>query len=79
MTKPLFLARLIGSQAEMGAQHGRLAADDAVRLLEFYKTMPERTLAGDLPKAGKLAVRLLANAWQSNLARTRPPELVART
>lgn len=79
MTKPLFLARLIGTQAEMGAQHGRLAADDAVRLLEFYKTMPERTLAGDLPKLGKLAVRLVANAWQSNLARTRPPELLART
>lgn len=79
MTKPLFLARLTGTQEQMGAQHGRLTADDAVRLLEFYKTMPERTLAGDLGAIGKLAVRTLANAWQHNLTRTRPPELAART
>ena len=79
MTKPLFLARLTGTQEQMGAQHGRLTATDAVRLLEFYKTMPERTLAGDLGIVGKLAVRALANAWQQNLTRTRPPELAART
>ncbi len=79
MTKPLFLARLTGTQEQMGAQHGRLTAADAVRLLEFYKTMPERTLAGDLGTVGKLAVRAFANAWQHNLSRTRPPELAART
>lgn len=78
-TKPLFLARLVGSQAEMGAQHGALTAADAARLLDFYQTMPERTLAGDLGGAGKLAIRTLANAWQSRLVRTRPPELAART
>ncbi|MEO7097637.1 MAG: hypothetical protein ABI175_30525, partial [Polyangiales bacterium] len=79
MTKPLFLARLVGTQEQMGAQHGRLTAADAIRLLEFYKTMPERTLAGDMGGVGKLAVRTLANAWQHNLTRTRPPELAART
>ena len=79
MTKPLFLVRLIGTQAEMGAQHGRLTAADAVRLLAFYKTMPERTLAGDLGAPGKLCVRALANTWQANLTRTRPAEFLART
>ncbi len=79
MTKPLFLARLAGTQEQMGAQHGALTATDAIRLLEFYKTMPERTLAGDMGGAGKLAVRTLANAWQANLSRSRPPELAART
>ena len=78
-TRPLFLARLVGTQEEMGAQHGRLVAEDAVRLYDFYKTMPERTLAGDLPKAGKLVVRAIANAWQARLARERPAELAART
>jgi len=79
MTKPLFLARLVGTQEQMGAQHGRLTAADAVRLLDFYKTMPERVLAGDMGGAGKLAIRALANAWQHSLTRTRPPEFAART
>ncbi|MBA3394320.1 MAG: hypothetical protein H0T89_16865 [Deltaproteobacteria bacterium] len=79
MTRPLFLARLIGTQAQMGAQHGALVAADAARLLEFYRTMPERTLAGDMGTAGKLAVRALATSWQARLARERPPELVARS
>ena len=79
MTRPLFVARLQGTQAEMGAQHGRLVAEDAARLYGFYKTMPERTLAGTLPKAGKLVVRAIANAWQARLARERPADLTART
>jgi hypothetical protein len=77
--RSLFVARLRGTQAQMGAQHGRLVADDAVRLYNFYKTMPERTLAGDMPRPAKLAVRAIANAWQARLARERPPELAART
>lgn len=79
MTRPLFLARLIGTQAQMGAQHGRLTAADAARLLDFYKTMPERTLAGDLGAPGRLAVRAVASAWQARLARDRPPALAERT
>jgi len=78
MTKQLFVARLVGSQAEMGAQHGRLVADDARRLLAFYRTMPERQLAGGRSGVEKLLVRRIANAWQARLARDRPPELVAR-
>ena len=79
MTKPLFVARLSGTQEEMGAQHGRLVAEDAVRLFRFYRTMPERTLAGDMPAPAKLAVRAIATAWQARLARERPPEFAART
>lgn len=77
--QPLYLARLAGTQAEMGAQHGRLTAADAARLLAFYRTMPERILAGDLPRPARLAVRALAQAWQARLARSRPAELVARS
>ena len=78
MTRSLFVARLQGTQAEMGAQHGALVADDARRLLAFYRTMPERQLAGGRPALEKLAVRRVAAAWQARLARERPPELVAR-
>jgi hypothetical protein len=73
------LARLAGTQAEMGAQHGRLVAADAARLLAFYRTMPERTLAGDLGAIGKLAVRAITTAWQARLARDRPADFAART
>jgi hypothetical protein len=79
MTRPLFVARLRGTQTEMGTQHGRLVADDAARLYEFYKTMPERTIAGGLPLPAKLAARAFANAWQARLAKDRPAELAART
>lgn len=78
-TPSLFLARLAGTQAEMGAQHAQLVAPDAARLLEFYRTMPERTLAGDLGAAGKRVVRALATAWQARLARDRPADFAART
>src|SRR5689334_6712271 len=82
-TKPLFLARLVGTQAEMGAQHGRLVAEDAVRLVEFYRTMPERTLAGDLGgivgMLGRIAARGLAWTWQARLHRDRPAELLDRS
>ena len=77
--RPLFVARLAGTQEEMGAQHGHLVAEDAVRLYGFYRTMPERTLAGDTALPGKLAARGLAMAWQARLARDRPRELAART
>jgi hypothetical protein len=82
-TKPLFLARLAGTQAEMGAQHGAMVADDAVRLVEFYRTMPERALVGDLRglagKVGRTIARGLATAWQARLAKDRPAELADRS
>lgn len=79
----LFTAYLAGTQAEMGAQHGKLVADDAHRLLEFYRTMPERALAGDLQgflgQFGRAAARHVARTWQSRLAKDRPAELVERS
>ena len=83
MTRPLFMARLAGTQAEMGAQHGRLVAADASHLVEFYRTLPERTLAGGMTgiagRVGRVAARGLARAWQERLLRDRPRELVARS
>lgn len=75
----LFVARLAGTQAEMGAQHARLAAHDAARLIEFYRAMPERALAGDAGALGKLAVRAIAAVWQTRLLRDRPAAFAART
>jgi hypothetical protein len=79
----LFTAYLAGTQAEMGAQHGKLVADDAHRLLEFYRTMPERALVGDLKGIagviGRGIARGLATAWMARLHRDRPAELVARS
>jgi len=83
MTRPLSLIRLAGTQTEMGAQHGRFAAADAVRLFEFYRSMPERALAGDLTgpvgALGRAAVRKLASTWQTRLMKDRPTELAARS
>jgi hypothetical protein len=77
--KPLWLARLVGTQAEMGAQHGKLAAADAARLVGFYSTMPERALAGDGGTVVRRVIRGIANAWQARLVRDRPAELAARS
>lgn len=77
--RPLFVARLVGSQEEMGAQHGRLVAADAQRMFRFYQTMPERTLAGGGGPGSRFVVRQVANAWQARLARERPADFAART
>jgi hypothetical protein len=83
MTKPLFMARLAGTQEAMGAQHGRMVADDARELVAFYRTMPERALVGGVPGLGgriaSLFARGVATAWQASLARSRPAELAARS
>jgi len=75
----LFTARLAGTQEEMGAQHGRLVADEARALLAFYRTMPERALAGGEGVLGKAVVRAAATALQARLSRERPAELAARS
>ncbi|HET9988255.1 MAG TPA: hypothetical protein VFQ65_07040, partial [Kofleriaceae bacterium] len=77
--KPFLMARLAGTQTEMGAQHGALVAADAARLIAFYNTMPERALAGDMGGLGRRVVRTIARAWQARLVRHRPPELAARS
>jgi len=75
----LYTARLAGTQEEMGAQHGRLVADHALSLLEFYRTMPERAIAGGEGPVSRAIVRAAATALQTRLARERPPELLARS
>ena len=79
----LTMIRLTGTQAQMGAQHGRLVAGDAARLLAFYRSLPERALAGDLRGAagavGRGVVRTVTTAWQARLARERPEPLAARS
>ena len=75
----LYTARLAGTQEEMGAQHGRLVADHARSLLEFYRTMPERAIAGGEGPMARALVRAAARALQARLGRERPPELAARS
>jgi len=75
----LFTARLQGTQEEMGAQHGALVADHARELLEFYRTMPERAIAGGEGPIARAVVRGAARALQARLGRERPPELLARS
>lgn len=75
----LYLSRLAGTQEQMGTQHGGFAAEDARRLFAFYRTMPERALAGDSSALERFIVRQLATAWQASLARTRPADFAART
>jgi hypothetical protein len=83
MRKPLFMARLAGTQEAMGAQHGRMVAADARELVEFYRTMPERALVGGVSGvAGRVAsfvARGVATAWQASMTRSRPDDLEARS
>jgi len=79
MTPNLHLTRLTGTQEQMGAQHGAFAPVAARKLFAFYRTMPERALAGDVSALQRFVVRQVATAWQASLARTRPAELSART
>jgi hypothetical protein len=77
--KPFMMARLAGTQEQMGAQHGALVADDAARLFAFYRSMPERALAGDAGPIARGVVRAVATAWQARLVRDRPVVYAART
>nr|HEX4315898.1 C45 family autoproteolytic acyltransferase/hydrolase [Kofleriaceae bacterium] len=70
---------MTGTQAEMGAQHGRLVAGDAKRLLEFYRAMPANQLAGGEGRLAQAVMSRFAEAWQRRLASARPAELAART
>lgn len=75
----IFTARLSGTQEQIGAQHGALVAAEARALLGFYRTMPERALAGGEGALVRTIARGLATAMQARLHRERPPELVARS
>ena len=83
--KPLWIARLAGSQEEMGRQHGALlaAAGGADAVLDHYRDMPSRMVVGDAPAATRavasLAVRGVTEALLVKLAADRPAELRDRS
>lgn len=83
---PLAIISVEGSQAEMGAQHGRMTADlggwrDSV---DYYPTMPGTMLAGvgSAPLKRRLMVALSRRVLRpllDRLHRHRPAELAARS
>ena len=74
MTRPLFLARLAGTQAEMGAQHGRLVADDAGRLLDV---LPHDARAHARRRHAAAPARLAARAARGRVAGAARPRAAA--
>ncbi len=83
--RPLFVARVAGSQEEMGRQHGALlaAAGGADRTIEHYRDMPVRALVGGLPAPVRglaaAGLRGISARLLRKLEAHRPPELVARS
>ena len=83
--RPLWIARVTGTQEEMGHQHGRLlaAAGGADAVLGHYRDMPVRLAVGDAAPAARavatLAVRGVTEALLVRLDADRPAELRARS
>jgi hypothetical protein len=79
--KPLWIARLAGTQEEMGAQHGTLlaAAGGADAAFAHYPDMPERLLLGTAAPAARRVAGLIAGAALRRLDADRPAELRARS
>lgn len=82
---PLWIARVAGSQEEMGRQHGALlaGAGGADRTIDHYRDMPVRALVGGMPAAVRglatLGLRGLGGHLLRKLDAHRPPELAARS
>jgi hypothetical protein len=82
---PLWIARVAGSQEEMGRQHGALlaAAGGADRTIRYYRDLPVRALVGGVPPAVRgLAAAGLRGVGRRLLRRLdahRPPALAARS
>jgi hypothetical protein len=83
--RPLWIARLAGTQEEMGRQHGQLlaAAGGADAVLAHYRDMPSRLVVGDAAPAVRAvmsaAMRGVSEALLARLAADRPAELRARS
>ena len=77
--KPLWIARLAGSQEEMGHQHGALLAGHggADAMLAHYRDLPAKMLLGDVPPAARPAGggrrRLRSHRCPRAPPRPRPP------
>lgn len=83
--RPLWIARVTGTQEEMGRQHGELlaAAGGADAVLAHYRDMPVRLAVGDAAPATRavatVAVRGVTEALLVRLDADRPAELRARS
>jgi|JI10StandDraft_1071094.scaffolds.fasta_scaffold11822_4 hypothetical protein len=83
--RPLWIARVAGTQAEMGRQHGALlaATGGADATIEHYRDLPGQMLAGDVPAplrpAARVAIRGAAELLLARLEAARPPALVERS
>ncbi|MCC6995653.1 MAG: hypothetical protein IT370_13675 [Deltaproteobacteria bacterium] len=83
--QPLLVLNLRGSQAEMGAQHGRLlrAHGGHEAALAFYPELPERLLRGGLEAPARRLVERWGGALKQlllgRLERDRPREYLERT
>lgn len=87
MTKqrPLWIARVSGTQAEMGRRHGELLAQagGAAATIEHYRDLPALLLGGDVPAAirpaAAVGLRALSDALLTRLERERPAAFVERS
>ncbi len=83
--RPLWIARVAGTQAEMGRQHGALLAraGGADATIAHYRNLPAMLLGGDVPPvlrpAAAAAIRVLSDALLTRLEAGRPAPLVARS
>jgi len=81
----MLVLRLRGSQAEMGAQHGRLLREHGgyEPVMDFYPRLPEMLLLGGLSTRERSlqlkAFRAVKDALLRRTERERPPEYLART
>ncbi|MBK9030171.1 MAG: hypothetical protein IPL61_02330 [Myxococcales bacterium] len=83
--RPLWIARIAGTQAELGHQHGALlaAAGGGDAAVAHYRDLPAHLLTGEVPAplrpAAALAIRGVAEVLLARLEAARPPALVARS
>ncbi|MEZ4404623.1 MAG: C45 family autoproteolytic acyltransferase/hydrolase [Kofleriaceae bacterium] len=84
-TRPLWIARVAGTQAEMGRQHGALvaAAGGADATVAHYRDLPAQLLTGDVPAVARplvaAAIRGASELLLARLEAHRPAPLVARS
>jgi Acyl-coenzyme A:6-aminopenicillanic acid acyl-transferase len=84
-TYPLWFARVSGSHAEMGRQHGTMlaVAGGGTAAIHHYRDMPAQLLTGDVPAPLRPivahAIRGGAELLLARLEADRAPDLVARS
>ena len=85
VTRPLWIARIAGTQAELGHHHGALvaAAGGADATIAHYRDLPAQLLGAEVPAAlrpaATVAIRAVAELLLARLEAARPPALVERS